>query len=443
MRKYIILFLCLVATTTFAQQVTNANIKKLQKQQSELQSKIKESEKLLTSTKKDVKAQLSNLAVINSQIDEKKRYVAGIQQQVDTMSSQILVLQAEQAKLQAELDECKAKFQRGTSYMFRSRKMQNKMMFLFSAKDYKTLYRRARYMQEYAKYQRIQGIVLKEKEDAVKAKREEVQRAKEAKEQLAAEGRAQQKNLEGKQAEREKVVAALNKKSKELQSTIAANKKKYNNLNAQIDKLIQEEIRRQEAKRKAEEKKRREAEERARREAAGSKSGKSGKSTTKGGKPYTNGNSNASGGMHAADEADRKLSASFASNQGRLPVPITGPYTITGRFNQNSIQGVSGVSIPNMGTNYTGQAGAQARAVFEGTVVAVFNLSGMYNIIVSHGDYMSVYCYLSSASVHRGQKVSTKQILGNVARDASGNCTLQVQIRKQKEKLNPESWIAR
>lgn len=444
MRKYIVLILCLTAMAGYAQKVTNASIQKLQKEQSALQSQINESEKLLKSTKKDVQTQLSNLAVINSQIDEKKKYVDGIQQQVDTMAKLIHELEAEEKQLQAELDECKAKYQRGSAYMYRNQKMQNKMMFLFSSKDYKTLYRRARYMQEYAKYQKVQGAMLRDKEDAVRAKREEVQSAKSEKERLAAQGRAEQKNLESKQAERQQIVDGLNKKSKQLQNTIAANKKKYADLNAKIDKLIQEEIRRQEAKRKEEERKRKEAEERARREAnRNNSSGKTNRSSGKTDKPYANGNSNGTGSMHAADEADRKLSNSFASNQGRLPVPITGPYTITGHFGQNSIQGISGVSIPNKGTNYTGQSGAQARAVFEGEVISVFSLGGTVNVIVRHGNYMTAYCYLSSASVHRGQKVSTKQTLGTVARDASGNYTLQIQIYKMKERLNPESWIAR
>lgn len=438
-----------------AQQVTNASIQKLQKEQAALQSKISESERLLKSTKKDVQAQLSNLMLINSQIGEKRKYVQGIQQQVDTMRNEISVLERELAQLQRELDQCKAKFQKGALYMYRNKMMQNKLMFIFSAQNFRQMYRRMRYMLEYAKYQRAQGVILKAKEDAVKRKRAEVVQAKALKEQLAAQGRAEQKVLEGKQVERQKVVDGLNKKSKQLQSAIATNKKKYANLNAQIDRLIQEEIRRQEAKRKAEEARRR-AEEEARRKAAtdGKNSSKSsGKSSSKsssksstkssGKGPYANGNSNNQGGYHAADEADRKLSASFAGNQGRLPVPITGPYSITGHYGQNAVEGLSGVSIPNSGTNYTGQAGAQARAVFDGEVTAVFSYGGMTNVIVRHGSYMSVYCNLSSASVRKGQKVSTKQIIGPIARDASGNCTLQFQLRKETAKLNPESWIAR
>lgn len=429
-----------------AQKVTNSSIKKLQKQQAALQSKIKESERQLKTTKKSVQAQLSTLMEINSQITEKKNYVAGIQQQVDTMARKVAVLEQELARLQKDLDVCKARFQKGAMYMYRNKMMQNKLMFIFSAKSFRQMYKRMRYMLEYTKYQRAQGLIIKEKEEAVKKKREEVVSAKTEKERLAAQGRAEQKQLEGKQVERQKVVDELNKKSKQLQSAIAENKKKNANLNAKIDQLIQEEIRRQEAKRKAEEAKRKAEEERRKAaEAAaaqGKKGGKGGKGKGKA-EPYVNGNAGSGGSFRPADNADRQLSNNFASNKGRLPVPISGPYRITGRYGQNAIEGLSGVSIPNNGTNYTGQAGAQARAVFDGEVTAVFSYGGMTNVIIRHGSYMSVYCNLSGVSVRKGQKVSTRQTIGTVARDASGGYTLQFQLRKETSKLNPEGWIAR
>lgn len=436
-----------ISITCSAQQVTNKSIQKLQKEQTSIKQKIDESEKLLRSTKKNVQTQLSNLMVINSQISEKRKYVSGIQQQVDTMRKEISALEIELKQLEHDLEVCKARFQRGALYMYRNKMMQNKLMFIFSAQNFRQMYRRMRYMLEYAKYQRAQGEIVKQKEELVRKKREEVAAAKAVKEQLAAQGRAEQHVLEGQQAERQSMVNELNKQSKQLQSAIATNKKKYASLNAQIDKLIQEEIRRQEAKRKAEEAKRK-AEEEARRKAAAkngsSKGGKSSSSSSKGGKePYASGNSNTKGRFHPADEVDRRLSANFASNQGRLPVPITGPYSITGHYGQNAIEGLSGVSIPNSGTNYTGQSGAQARAVFDGEVTAVFSYGGLTNVIVRHGSYMSVYCNLASSSVRRGQKVTTRQVIGPVARDASGNCTLQFQLRKETSKLNPESWIAR
>ena len=65
----------------------------------------------------------------------------------------------------------------------------------------------------------------------------------------------------------------------------------------------------------------------------------------------------------------------------------------------------------------------------------------MTNVLVRHGSYISVYCNLSSSSVRKGQKVSTRDIIGPIARDASGNCTMHFQLRKETSKLNPESWL--
>ena len=81
--------------------------------------------------------------------------------------------------------------------------------------------------------------------------------------------------------------------------------------------------------------------------------------------------------------------------------------------------------------------------MFKGEVTAVFAYGGLYNVIVRHGSYMTVYCNLASTCVHRGQQVQARQSLGAIARDASGNCTLHFQLRKETAKLNPEAWLAR
>ena len=124
-------------------------------------------------------------------------------------------------------------------------------------------------------------------------------------------------------------------------------------------------------------------------------------------------------------------------------MPITGSYFISAHYGQYNVEGLRGVQLDNKGINIAGQPGAQARSVFAGEVTAIFSLSGMHNVIVRHGSYMSVYCNLASCAVKRGQKVSARQLLGRVATDASGNCTLHFQLRREREKLNPEPWLGR
>ena len=126
-------------------------------------------------------------------------------------------------------------------------------------------------------------------------------------------------------------------------------------------------------------------------------------------------------------------------------MPITGPYIITSRYGQYAVAGLRNVKLDNKGIDIQGKPGAQARAIFNGKVAAVFKLNGLFNILVRHGSYISVYCNLSSAAVKQGDEVATKQVLGEVFSDASdgGRTVLHFQLRREKEKLNPESWLNR
>lgn len=459
-----LLFLFLSAACPEAVGQTNKQIRKLQKEQTNLKKDIADKEKLLRSTKKDVNSQLANLQVIGAQIEERKRYVDDINAEVTALGKDQAALERQMAKLEAELAECKRKYQRAVTYMFKNRMAASKWQFILSARNFRQMYRRLRYVQEFSKFQRAQGRIIQQKEAALQEKRRELMGVKQEKNKLLAEGRAQQKQLEGQHRERQQVVNELNKKQQQLQASIAQQRKKAAQLDARIDKLIQEEIaaaerRRAEAerKRKAEAERQarlkaqrqKEAEARKRQQASakkgGGKSASAGKGKASSGKGQARRNEEPASApkFTAADNADRALSNSFAGNKGRLPMPITGSYAITTHYGQYNVEGLRGVQLDSKGINITGHPGAQARAVYKGEVTAIFTYGGMYNVIVRHGSYMSVYCNLSSTSVHRGQQVEARQSLGTVATDASGNCTLHFQLRKETAKLNPEAWLGR
>ena len=140
---------------------------------------------------------------------------------------------------------------------------------------------------------------------------------------------------------------------------------------------------------------------------------------------------------------DRKLSSVFERNQGILPMPITGPYVIVGRYGQYAVDGLRNVRLDNKGIDIKGKSGAKARAIFDGEVSAIFKYNGLNNVLIRHGNYISVYCNLSTVTVSKGAKVSTKAEIGTVHQDASGNTILHFQLRKETSKLNPERWLGR
>lgn len=411
-------------------------IKELESKRGELQKQIADTESLLKNTKKDVGSQLNSLASLTGQIEERKRYILAINNDVEALERELSVLERQLRTLQRDLQDKKKKYESSVQYLYRNKSIEEKLMFIFSAKSLGQTYRRLRYVREYATYQRLQGEEILKKQEQIKKKRAELLQVKTAKENLLKEREDEKQKLEDQEKQKREMVANLQKKQKGLQSEINKKRREANQLNARIDKLIAEEI----------ERVRKRAAEEARREAAARKKSeaKEGKSTSA--SPGTETKKKAEPlEAYSMSKADRELSGNFVSNRGKLPMPISGPYIITSHYGQYAVEGLRNVKLDNKGIDIQGKPGAQARAIFDGKVAAVFQLNGLFNVLIRHGNYISVYCNLSSASVKSGDTVSTKQAIGQVFSDASdnGRTVLHFQLRKEKDKLNPEPWLNR
>ena len=450
-----LLTIILLAAGLTAGAQTNSRIKQLQKQSTTLKKQIADSEKLLRSTKKDVSSQLNNLAILNGQIDEQQKIVTGYEEEAAGLARDINGLEKQIATLTAELAACKHKYRRAVLYMNRNRLMQNKWGFILMSENFRQMYRRMRYAANYSKYLKVQGEAIRKKETALRAKQQQLATTKRDKDLALADARQQQTALKGQKEQRQTVIDELNKRQKQLNSSIAQQRKKYTTLNANIERLIQQEIAAAEARRKkaeaerraAEERRRKEREAREKAEAARRAREKSSASTKTPAKPGKKTPAKPEPRYEKEDNTDRTVSSGFRANRGRLPVPITGSYAVTSRYGQYNVDGLKGVTLDSKGINLTGQPGAKARCVYEGEVSAVANIGGSYIVIVRHGGYYSVYSNLSGVSVRRGQQVNTRQTLGNVARDAAGNCTLHFQLRQKNGNtathINPLPWLAR
>lgn len=401
---------------------SNKLIKELEKKRGALQEQIAEQESLLQKTKKNVGSQLNGLATLTGQIAERKRYISAINKDVETINRELTTLQRQLNKLQQELKEKKKRYEASVQYLHKNRTIQEKLMFIFSADNLAQTYRRLRYVQEYATYQRLQGEEILKKQEQVKKKREELQQVRSAKEGLLKEREAEKAKLEKQEKQKKELVNSLKRKQQSIQSELNKKRREANKLNERIDKLIAEEI----------EKARKRANEEARREQTANT--KKGSNTPK---------KNAPVNKYNFTKADLALSGTFVNNRGKLPMPISGSYIITSRYGQHTVEGLRNVKLDNKGIDIQGKPGAQARAIFNGKVAAVFKLNGLFNILIRHGEYISVYCNLSSVSVKQGDTVTTKQEIGRVFSDKADNnrTVLHFQLRKEKQKLNPEPWL--
>lgn len=480
-------------TTAKKDTYSNASIRGLQKQRSQIQQKIKQQEKALRANQADVKKRLQNLMVINTEIGERQKNINNIQKDITHIESNMDILKAQLETLEKQLAERKARYIKSMSFVTRQHTFQDRLMFILSAHDFSQMYRRMRFVREYAAYQRVQGEAVKAKQAQVDEKHRQLETVRGHKSNLLVKGEQERKALEGRQTEQQNVVASLQKQQKTIQQVIAQQRKKDEQLNAEIDRQIAIEVEKarkraaEEARKKAQAeaarkravelaRKKAQAEAEARENARRIAEAKAREQRLKEAAEQASAKQRARA-EQAAREAeadreaaerkaeadarrnkkeiesvredvqemslmtsvDRKLSGSFEANRGRLPMPITGSYRVVSHFGQYNVEGLKGVKLDNKGINILGQPGARARSIYDGEVSAVFGFSGSMVVMVRHGSYISVYCNLSSVSVSRGQKVSTRQALGTVGRDN----ILQFQLRHNMSKLNPESWIGR
>ena len=416
------LFVILVSSLWLAIPLSaqsNKLIRELEGKRGALQKQIAETESILQNTKKDVGSQLNGLAALTGQIEERKRYILAINNDVETIERELVSLNRQLNSLEKDLKEKKKKYEASVQYLYKNKSIEEKLMFIFSAKNLGQTYRRMRYVREYATYQRLQGEEILKKQEQIRKKKAERQQVKAAKEGLLKERENEKAKLEAQEKEKRTLVANLQKKQKGLQSEVNKKRREANQLNARIDRLIAEEI----------ERARKRAAEEARREAAARK------------KADTNGKGASKTGT-AAKPKSEPLDAFTMSKADR---ELSGPYIITSRYGQYSVEGLRNVKLDNKGIDIQGKPGAQARAIFDGKVAAVFQLNGLFNVLIRHGNYISVYCNLSSASVKSGDTVSTKQSIGQIFSDGAdnGRTVLHFQLRREKEKLNPEPWLNR
>lgn len=432
-RFFVILVSCLWLAVPLSAQ-SNKLIRELESKRGALQKQIAESESILKDTKKDVGSQLNSLAALTGQIEERKRYILAINNDVDAIERELNSLERQLRALEKDLKDKKKKYEASVQYLYKNKSIEEKLMFIFSAKNLGQTYRRMRYVREYATYQRLQGEEILKKQEQIRKKKAERQQVKAAKENLLKEREGEKVKLEAQEKEKRTLVANLQKKQKGLQNEINKKRREANQLNARIDKLIAEEIER--ARKRAQEEARREAA--ARRKAEGKESWSSGAGTAAktDSKPLE---------AYTMSKADQELSGNFVANRGKLPMPISGAYIITSHYGQYAVEGLRNVKLDNKGIDIQGKPGAQARAIFDGKIAAVFQLNGLFNVLIRHGNYISVYCNLSSASVKTGDTVKTKQSIGQVFSDGTdnGRTVLHFQLRREKEKLNPEPWLNR
>jgi septal ring factor EnvC (AmiA/AmiB activator) len=411
MRIFVFLSVLIISLSSFAQ---TAKIKELEKQRVEALRDISNTDQLLRETKKTTSTLLDRINLIANQIFSRQKVLGLLEQEVNGISAEQQQIEKDIIALETELEGKKSSYAKAIDAMQRSRQNENKLLFVLSGKSLTESYRRIRYLREYSEWRKDQADEIKEHSAKLKERKDALAKMKYEKMTLIGLREREQNNLKVEETNYQKEVNEAQNKQKDLQKTLTQKRQQADALNRQIAKLIAEEVARQERE--------------AKRKAAGKNSSASSGGTAK-----------AAASLSAENII---LSNNFAANKGKLPYPISGNYTITTHYGTHQ-HSKWNVTTSSNGIDIRSQAGADAKAVFDGEVTYVAAIPG-YNtcIIVRHGNYYSFYGNIQSIYIKQGNTVKTGQALGKVYTDIdTGYSQMHFQLWQGTSKMNPEPWL--
>jgi septal ring factor EnvC (AmiA/AmiB activator) len=420
-------FFCIILLLVLGFQVqAQTSRSELERKKKSLQKEIDLTNKLIKETKKNKNLSLGQLKILNKKLDDRKRLINAIQQEVGMLNSTITTNGQKIQELQIELDRLKLSYGKLIRQAYLTRNQQSSLVLLFSAKDFQQAYKRLYYLRKYNNYRREQALLIQASQDELNGRVKQLKTDLSTKRDLLGSEEREKKVLSEEKKEQEQTLTALQKKEKSLKKDLDKKRADAKKLDGEIQRIIEREINRERDRAMAKSK--------SEAEAARKKAEASGKPVPAPVKEPE---------MRVTSET-RALSGKFEANKGRLPWPVDRG-VITESFGTHPHPVLKGITTNNNGINIATPQGANVKAIYDGEVTGVISIPGAnMAVILKHGEYLTVYSNLASSSVSKGQKVHTGQAIGVADKDDSGGKSeAHLEIWKGKVKLNPSEWISR
>lgn len=445
--KYLVAFFCFsLSFSVFSQ---TGDIERLQKQRKSLQTEIENANRLYLDVKKQTTTILQRISLINKQIDTRKKIIEVQNKEIAALDIELVRLQKQISTLDKELKERQGKYANAIKMVMHKRQSENKIFFILSGKSFGEALRRMQYLKQYSRVQKTQAEEIKEKNAELMQKKKDVEVAKVERNKTLMDIRNEQSKLIAEEQNRKNEMSEAEGKQKELKKVLQDKQNQANRLNAEIERLIAEEVARieretkrlEEERRKKRDEQQRIAEEKRRKELKG----KTKKEIDKQIEKEKESIPEVVKEEPLIAEADIfNLSKNFVANKGRLPMPVTGAASIVSSF---GVQKHSewNVSTNNSGIDIQAQQNSDIRSIFEGEVSRIIAFPGYNNcVILRHGEYYTFYANIINVYVKKGQMVKTGEALGKIYTDSdTGIATMHFQLWKKTTKLDPGPWLSR
>jgi septal ring factor EnvC (AmiA/AmiB activator) len=386
---------------------TKKSREELEREKAEVQERLKEFDAILRKTTASKKSTIGELNAITRQFQTQTRLVNTLDREVKLINQEINETESKISSLEAELKDLKAEYGRMIYNASKVNRGLSIVAFVFSSGNFNQLYARLMYLKQYTDSRKQQAIQIGKLSQELADQRITLDQRKSEKVKVLSEEQKERQELDRLKQTQQGVVNTLSKKEREIKGQIKATKKQQDQLNRMIKQVIEDEIKRAEAAAR-----------------------KENSTTTK----------SAGTSMPMTPEA-AALSSSFAGNKGRLPWPVETGF-IAQRYGTYPHPTLKGITMENDGIDIRTQPNSNVRSVFDGTVTKITTMPGYGGtVIIKHGEYYTMYSKLKTISVKSGQKVSAKDVIGQVATGPDGEAEVHFQTWKGLTVMDPSTWI--
>lgn len=413
LKLYRLIVLLLVSFLSLNVCAQNKDV--LEEKKKKIEREINLTNKLLSNAKKEKSLSLNTLGVLNKKINARNELISTLKIELGIYTSRIIQLKKnitknvnEITQIQKNLRELKNDYAMMIGYAYKNRNSYHRLAFVFSSTSFYQAYKRVRYLQEYGNFLKAKATLIQEMEQKLQKTTIELKETRallivERNQKTVALNKAKDLNeiLLGEKTEQQVLVGKLKKKEQTLKQEIQKKKNIAQQLDKQISKIIAEEIKKARSK-----------------------------------TSLTNAKE------ISLTPEQQKLSLNFNANKTKLPWPVERGVLVEG-FGIQAHPILKGIETFNNGVKISTTVLAEARAVFNGKVSRIISIPGAGKaVIISHGEYFTVYSNLSDVFVKVNQTVETKSPLGLVITNVKTKETiLELQLWKGNEKLDPAQWL--
>lgn len=396
---YFLILTIFISQNSFAQ---TSEQKSLEAKRERLQEEIKEINRLLFAERKEKGTVLDQMEALDNKINVRQELIRVTNQQSNLLNRQINVNIRNISKLREDLKLLKEDYANLIQKTYQNKSQSNRLMFLLSAENFFQAFKRFQYMQQYAKHRKKQGENIIKKAEELTQLNQDLVRQRKEKEQLLAENTKAKNELSKEIESQRSLLTSIKQNEAKYTAAISEKQKEARKIDREIERLIKSAI------------------------ASSNKS--SGKST--------------SSATFALTPESKLVADNFSANKGRLIWPVEKGIKSQG-YGVYADKLYPGIKHQNNGVTITTDKGSKARAIFEGEVIAILSVpGGNKGVQVKHGNYISTYYNLSTLYVKKGDKVTAKDILGEIDTNRfDGTTKLKFYLYKDSNRLNPEDWI--